>query len=290
MKALVFGANGQDGYYLDALLRREGIETVGISRSGPWRRGDVGKREDVDDAIRTLRPDYVFHLAACSTTHHDAGLENHQTIATGALNILEGASRYAPDARVFIAGSGVQFQNSGRPIDEGSPFEASSLYSVARIQSVYAARYYRSRGLRTFVGYLFHHESPLRKPSHMSKRIALAAQRIARDGHGRLEIGDPSVVKEWTFAGDVARAMLCLVRQDDVSEVVIGSGEGHSIENWLERCFSLAGLVWRDHVDLVPGFAVEYARLISRPERLRALGWSPTVSFAELAEMLMHST
>jgi hypothetical protein len=70
----------------------------------------------------------------------------------------------------------------------------------------------------------------------------------------------------------------------------LGSGEGHSIEEWLERCFELAGLNWRDHVDLVPGFAVEYARLISRPERLRALGWSPTVSFAALAEMLMHST
>jgi len=168
--------------------------------------------------------------------------------------------------------------------------EASSLYAVARIQSAYAARYYRSRGLRTFVGYLFHHESPLRKPSHMSMRIALAAQRIAREGHGRLEIGDTSVVKEWTFAGDVAQAMLRLLRQDDVSEAVIGSGEGHSIEEWLERCFSLAGLAWRDHVDLVPGFAVEYASLVSRPGRLRSLGWSPTVSFAELAEMLMHGT
>jgi GDPmannose 4,6-dehydratase len=289
MKALVFGASGQDGHYVDALLRREGVETVGISRSGAWQRGDVGKRADVEDAIRALRPDYVFHLAACSTTRHDAGLENHETIATGTLNILESAYRHAPQARVFIAGSGVQFTNRGQPIDEDANFEASSLYAVARIQSVYAARYYRSRGLRTFVGYLFHHESPLRKPSHMSMRIALAARRIAREG-GRLEVGDPSVVKEWTFAGDVAQAMLCLLRQDDVSEAVIGSGEGHSIEEWLERCFGLAGLAWRDHVDVVPGFAVEYTRLISRPERLRALGWSPTVSFAALAEMLMHGT
>src|SRR5690349_8541838 len=98
MKRLVFGAGGQDGYYLDALLRREGIEAVGVSRSGPWLRGDVGKRADVEDAIRTVRPDYVFHLAACSTTHHDAGFANHEAIATGALNILESAYRHAPDA------------------------------------------------------------------------------------------------------------------------------------------------------------------------------------------------
>jgi GDPmannose 4,6-dehydratase len=290
MKALVFGAGGQDGHYLDALLRQEGIEAVGVSRSGPWRRGDVAKRADVDDAIRALRPDYVFHLAARSTTHHEAGFENHETISTGTLNVLESAYRHAPDARVFITGSGVQFHNTGEPIDEASPFEASSPYAVARIQSVYAARYYRTLGLRTFVGYLFHHESPLRKPSHMSMRIALAAQRIARDGHGRLEIGDTSVVKEWTFAGDVVQAMLSLVRQDKVSEVVIGSGEGHSIAEWLERCFALADLSWRDHVDLVPGFAVEYGRLVSRPDKLRALGWSPAVSFAALAEMLMCRT
>jgi GDPmannose 4,6-dehydratase len=287
MKALVFGAGGQDGHYLDALLREQGVEAVGVSRSGPWLRGDVAKRADVDDAVRTVQPDYVFQLAARSTTHHDAGLENHETIATGALNVLESVYRLAPAARVFIAGSGVQFQNRGEPIDEGAPFEASSLYAVARIQSVYAARYYRSRGLRTYIGYLFHHESPLRGPSHMSMRIALAAQRIAREG-GRLEVGDPNVVKEWTFAGDVAKAMVQLVQQDAEAEVVIGSGEGHSIEEWLERCFALVGLSWREHVDLVPGFPVEYRRLVSRPARLRALGWSPTVSFAALAEMMMR--
>lgn len=287
MKALFFGASGQDGHYLDALLRKEGIESVGVSRSGDWLHADVGNRAQVDELVRAQRPDYVFQLAARSTTHHDAGPENHETIATGALNVLESVYRHAPAARVFIAGSGVQFQNQGQPIDEATPFEASSLYAVARIQSVYAARYYRSRGLRTYVGYLFHHESPLRKPSHMSKRIVLAAQRIKSEG-GRLEIGDASVVKEWTFAGDVADAMLRLVRQDELSEAVVGSGEGHSIADWLEQCFGRVGLAWRDHVDLAAGFPVEYRQLVSRPTRLKALGWSPAVSFAELAEMMMQ--
>jgi GDPmannose 4,6-dehydratase len=288
MKALIFGASGQDGHYLDALLRQSGIESVGVSRSGSWLHADVGKRAEVEELVRAQRPDYVFQLAARSTTHHDAGQENHETIATGALNVLECVHRHAPEARVFIAGSGVQFQNQGQPIDEDTPFEATSLYAVARIQSVYAARYYRSLGLRTYVGYLFHHESPLRKPSHMSMRIALAAQRIKREGQGRLQIGDASVVKEWTFAGDVAEAMLRLVRQDAVSEAVVGSGEGHSIEDWLELCFGLAGLSWQDHVDLVPGFPVEYRCLVSRPNRLKSLGWSPAMSFSALAEMMMR--
>jgi hypothetical protein len=75
-----------------------------------------------------------------------------------------------------------------------------------------------------------------------------------------------------------------------VSEAVIGSGEGHSIEAWLDRCFSLVARSWRDHVTSRPGFSAEYARLVSKPARMRALGWAPTVSFGELAAMMMAAT
>jgi len=291
MKALVFGASGQDGHYLLEHLRADRIEAVGISRSGSGHRADVAKLADVEALIRGNRPDYIFHLAARSTTRHEGGLENHETIATGALNVLESAHRHCPAARVFITGSAVQFR-VGRgdiDIDEETPFEPSSLYAIARIQSALAARYYRSLGLRTFVGYLFHHESPLRPPGHVSRMIALAAQRVAQGSGERLAIGDTSVVKEWTFAGDTMRAALMLVKQDQIAEAVIGSGEGHSIEEWLELCFGLAGLTWREHVERVEGFRSEYPRLVSRPARIRSLGWSPAVSFESLAALMMRS-
>jgi GDPmannose 4,6-dehydratase len=289
MKAVVFGSNGQDGTYLVELLSGKGIETVGVSRSGPWRQADVGCLADVEAVVRDVRPNLIFHLAANSTTRHDALFENHETIATGSLNVLECARRHCPDARVFIAGSAVQFRNSGAPIDEETPFEATSPYAVARIQSVFAARYYRSLGLRTYVGYLFHHESPRRKTNHLSKVIALAAQRIASGAEHVLDLGDISVVKEWTFAGDTMRAILCLVEQDDIFEAVIGSGEGHSVEEWLDCCFSRVGLSWRDHVRLKEGFRAEYQYLLSCPTRIKSLGWTPTVSFPALAEMMMAS-
>jgi GDPmannose 4,6-dehydratase len=239
--------------------------------------------------MREIRPSYVFHLAARSTTRHEALFENHETISTGALNVLESARRHAPAARVFIAGSGLQFRNDGAPIGEDAPFEASSPYAVARIQATYAARYYRSLGLKAYVGYLFHHESPLRKPEHLSCLIARAARRIGAGSSETLQVGDVSVVKEWTFAGDAVAAILALVDQETVFEAVIGSGEGHSVEEWLERCFGAVGRSWRDHVTLTAGFRAEYPVMVSRPRRLAELGWQPRVSFDALAAMMMRA-
>ena len=288
MTALIFGAGGQDGHYLAEACTREGIHPVTVSRNAGDVLCDVGDTSLVTALVRQHRPDYVFHLAARSTTRHDALFEHHATIAGGTLNILEAVRAHSPHARVFIAGSGVQFANDGSPIAEGAPFAATSPYAVARIQSVYAARYFRALGVNTYIGYLFHHESPRRSPSHVSMMIALAARRIAAGSAEVLTIGDAAVEKEWTFAGDVADAMLTLVRQGDVSEAVIGSGAAYSIAQWLDACFRLAGLTWSDYVRAREGFTPEYARLVSDPRTINKLGWRPKVDFTALAAMMMR--
>ena len=285
--ALIFGAGGQDGYYLNELCNQKGIETIGISRSGNWVRGDVACFDQVEHLIKQHKPAYVFHVAANSTTRHDALFENHETISTGTLNVLEAVKRHSPATKVFITGSGVQFKNSGNPISENDEFEASSPYSVARIQSVYAARYYRSLGIRTYVGYLFHHESPLRKPNHVSKMVALAVQRIATGSDEVIELGDISVAKEWAFAGDIAKGIFTLAEQDNVFEAVIGSGKSYTIEQWLECCFRLVGRNWQDHVRLKEGFKSEYPMLVSNPARIKSLGWHPLIDLKDLASMMV---
>lgn len=288
MNALIFGAGGQTGRYLAEVCTSNGVTPVGVARSGPGVRGDVGDDERVRALVREFRPAYVFHLAASSTTRHEELFGNHRTISTGTLNVLEAVRREAPDARVFLAGSGLQFVNTGAPISERDSFEARSPYAVARIQSAYAGRYFRSLGCRVYVGYLFHHESPLRKPTHVSQLVALAARRIAAGSEETLEIGDPSVEKEWTFAGDVARAIFALVAQERVVEATIGSGRTHTIEEWLDRCFRIAGRDWRRHVRPRDGFVPEYRRLVSDPSTIRSLGWAPTVELDELARMMMR--
>jgi GDPmannose 4,6-dehydratase len=292
MKALIFGANGQDGFYLRELCKLKGIDPIGVARAGgtgDCLLGNVADYGQVEHLIKQYLPIYVFHLAANSTTRHDALFENHETISTGTLNILEAVKKYSPTSKVFITGSGLQFRNTGIPISEHDEFEANSAYSVARIHSVYAARYYRSLGIGAYVGYLFHHESPHRKASHVSKMIALAAQRIATGSDELLEIGDIAVRKEWTYARDVMQGVMTLLDQDEIFETTVGSGLAYSIEDWLEQCFTLIGRDWHDHVRLRPGFVSEYKQLVSNPETINALGWHPATTFAGLASMMMSA-
>lgn len=289
MNALIFGANGQDGYYLTELCKLKRIEPIGVSRSGEWMQGDVSCYDQVEHLIKEYRPTYLFHLAANSSTKHDALFENHETVSTGTLNILEAVKCHSPETRVFLTGSGVQFKNKGLPIKETDEFEANSPYSVARIQSVYAARYFRSLGMKVYVGYLFHHESPLRKPRHVSQMIAMAVKRIAKGSDESIELGDISVEKEWTFAGDMAKGIFTLVDQDKVFEAAIGSGVTYSIENWLEQCFGIIGKDWHDYIHLRQGFTPEYKRLVSNPGTINSLGWYPTVGLKDLAEIMVSN-
>jgi GDPmannose 4,6-dehydratase len=290
MSAIIFGANGQDGYYLSNLLIRQGVEVIGVSRSnGNWLRGDVGNFDFVKNLISKHRPKFVFHLAANSTTRHDVVFENHETISTGTLNILESAHQSSAETKVFISGSGLQFKNNGLPISECDSFEANSPYSVSRIQSTYAARYYRSLGIKTYIGYFFHHDSPRRSERHLNMKIAKTALRIKGRNSEMLEIGNIDVVKEYNYAGDFMNAIWMLVNQDKVFETVIGSGKGYAIRDWLEICFSKAGLNWQDFIKTNSQYRPEFRSMISNPNTLFSLGWKPLVTIQDLAEKMMNA-
>jgi GDPmannose 4,6-dehydratase len=289
--ALIFGANGQDGHYLTEQCRAGRMQVVAVSRTSGDVVADVADYDAVASLVKQHQPAMVFHLAANSSTAHQAGFENHATISTGSLNVLEAVFQHSRHSKVFITGSGVQFENRGLPISEIDPFFAGSLYAVSRIQSVYAARYYRSLGLKTYIGYLFHHESPLRKPHHVSRVIVDAVRQIGSGRSQPIDLGDISVRKEWTFAADVARGILCLTSQDAVFEACIGSGEPYSIEDWLVECFGQIGQKWQDFVRIKPRFEAEYKMLVSNPATIKSLGWSPQTSFSELAKMMLkHQT
>lgn len=288
MKAIIFGVSGQDGFYLSALLQEQGYDVIGVSRKSVGVKVDIADYSSVEALVKQHRPDYIFHLAANSTTRHEAMFENHATIETGTLNILEAVKNNSPQTKVFISGSGLQFKNEGKPIKETDPFEARDPYSVSRIQSVYAARYFRSLGIQTYVGYFFNHDSPQRTERHMTKKIAAAAMRIGAGSMEQLAIGDINAIKEYTYAGDIVKGIWTLVNQDAITEANISSGKGYSIKDWLDQCFSIVHKDWQKHVIVNTDFISPYQQLVSDASRIHSLGWQPAVSFAELAKMMMQ--
>ncbi len=288
MTAIIFGANGQDGYYLNQLLLQQQYVVVAVSRKGNFLHTDISSYDEVSELIKQHKPDYIFHLAANSTTRHDAMFENHATISTGTLNILESVKNYSSHTKVFISGSGLQFKNENRPIKETDEFEARDAYSVSRIQSVYAARYFRSLGLKVYVGYFFNHDSPLRTERHMAKKIAATAARIAAGSNEKLEIGDMSVIKEWAFAGDIVKGIWKLVLQDAIFEANISSGKGYSILDWVKVCFTIIGKNYLDFVIEKPAFKAEYKQLVSDPSLINSIGFKTEVTFEQLAQMMVN--
>ena len=288
LKALIFGISGQDGFYLSSLLKEKGIEVIGSSRTQGIK-GDIGDLFFVEYLIKAYSPDYIFHLAADSSTKHQYLFQNHNSISTGTINILESCRIYSPESRIFLAGSAMQFKNDGSPISESTPFSASSPYSLARIHATYAGRYYRDFfGMKIFTGFLFNHDSPLRSESHINQKIVKTAQRIKAGEKLKLEIGSTEVRKEFNFAGDIVEAIWTLVNQDQITECVIGSGTSYSIREWIESCFSIVELEWKDHVILLDKFVPEYQNLVSSPDLIRSIGWDPQISFENLAQRMMN--
>lgn len=286
MNTIIFGANGQDGYYLSELLQEKGFTVYKAGRNTGI---NLLNFKDLCDQVDKIQPDYIFHLAANSTTNHNALFENHDTISTGTINILEAVKNYSPETKVFISGSGLQFVNNNKPIKETDAFEARDAYSVSRIHSVYAARYYRRLGIKAYVGYFFNHDSPRRSERHMAKKISTFAKMVAEGVDKKLEIGDINTVKEWTFAGDVVKGIYTLVQQDDLYEANISSGLGYSIKDWLDECFRVTDKEWEGHITLKNDFVAEYQSLVSDPSLIFSLGWRPETTFEQLAQMMVKS-
>jgi len=291
MTTIIFGINGQDGYYLKSILKADKHLVIGVSRSpeGDWIKGDIANYLFVEDIIKRYKPDYVFHLAANSTIQHYALFENHETVSTGSLNILESVRLHCPKAKVFLSGSAMQFKNDGLPIDEKTPFEANNPYSVARIQSVYAGRYYRSLGLNVYIGYFFHHDSPLRSDRHLNMHIIKTALKMKNGAKDILEIGNPDIVKEFNHAYDMMSAIWCLTKQEEVFEAVIGSGIGYSINNWIDICFNIIGLDRHKHMRLKSNYVADFSSLVSSPRIIKSMGWVPTYDIQSLANDMIDN-
>ncbi len=291
LRAIIFGGGGQDGYYLRKQLLTLGYIVYSFTHND-CEFGtilDVSDFNNVCNVIKDIQPHYIFHLAARSSTLHEHIFENQKAIVDGALSILEAVDRYSPDTKIFLASSGLIFKNIGQPIQENNEYVANSAYAMARLEALQIARYYRNKGRKVFVGFLFNHESPLRPPNSVARKIAIRVAEIHLGLQNTLQIGNADVIKEWMWAGDATSAMLQFVGQNNIYEACIGDGVGRSIREFAHACCDSVEISMLDCLVELPEYQVEYPYLVSDSTKIRSLGWAPKMDIQNLAKLMVES-
>ena len=340
--ALITGITGQDGSYLAELLLDKGYEVHGIiRRSSSFNTAriehlylDEGGRDMHRRRLRTLhygdmtdsssliriigevRPDEIYNLAAQShvKVSFDVPEYTADVDATGTLRLLEAIRILGLEkqCRIYQASTSELFGKVQQvPQNEDTPFYPRSPYAVAKMYSFWIMKNYReSYGMYTANGILFNHESPRRGENFVTRKITLAAARIAHNRQDKLYLGNLDALRDWGYAADYVECMWLILQQPQPDDFVIATGEYHSVRQFTTRAFARAGinLRWEGHgldekgidtatgrilVEVDPRFfrPAEVEQLLGDPAKARqTLGWNPRkTSFQELVDMMVDA-
>lgn len=311
--ALITGITGQDGAYLAKLLLTKGYKVFGLmARRGSdslWRlretgiEADVtlidGDLSDVTSLIRAMeiaKPSEVYNLGAQSFvgTSWAQPILTAQVSGVGAINVLEAVRIVNPAARFYQASTSEMFGLiQAERQDETTPFYPRSPYGVAKLMAHWATVNYReSFGLHASSGILFNHESPLRGPEFVTRKVALAVARIKLGLQSELRLGNIDAKRDWGFAGDYVEAMWAMLQQDKADDYVIATGVTTTVRDMCEIAFSHVGLDYKNHVVIDPEFfrPAEVEVLLGNPAKAIAkLGWKPHTSLHELIAMMVDA-
>jgi GDPmannose 4,6-dehydratase len=211
----------------------------------------------------------------------------------GTLRLLETIHQTGLQCRFYQASSSEMYGSTPPPQNEFTRFHPRSPYACAKVFGHQLVVNYReSYGLHGSCGILFNHESPRRGETFVTRKITRAAARIKLGLQDKLYLGNLDARRDWGFAGDYVRAMWMMLQQDTADDYVIGTGESHSVREFVELTFSYLELDWREFVAIDPRYfrPAEVDYLHADPSKARqVLGWEPEVSFEELVVMMVES-
>jgi GDPmannose 4,6-dehydratase len=314
-KALVTGITGQDGSYLAEFLLSKGYEVHGIIRrtSGVNQSrinhlcndeeimdkrffphfGDLDNSSGIFDIIQSVQPDELYNLGGQSHVGMSFETPEYTGDVSGlaVTRLLEAIRKSNKSCRFYQASSSELFGSTPPPQSEDSPFHPRSPYAVSKIYGYWAAVNYREAyGLHANNGILFNHESPRRGEDFVTRKITRSVSRIVAGNQKKLLMGNIDNRKDWGFAPDYVECMWRILQQDEPDDFVIGTGENHSVKDFLELAFGYVGLDWKKFVEIDPKFFrpadVNYTQAdASKAKRL--LNWSPRVNFEEMVSIMM---
>ncbi len=311
-RALITGITGQDGAYLAKFLLEKGYEVYGTYRrlSTPnfWRLqyleifdkvnlipADLVDSASLVEAIKISDPDEVYHLAAQSFV----GASFEQPVATGMITglgvtrMLEAIRQVNPNIKFYQASTSEMFGGrSERPLNEEDVFAPASPYAAAKLYGYWLTRIYRE-GYNMFCcnGILFNHESPLRGLEFVTRKISNAVAKIAFGIEKEVRLGNLEARRDWGYAPEYVESMWLMMQQKEPDDYVIATGETHSVKEFAEKAFEVAGLDWQEYVKVDKRFfrplEASYLRGDSTKAR-KKLGWRPRVKFNELVKIMVE--
>ena len=312
-RALITGVTGQDGAYLARLLLDKGYQVYGmVARRGSdalWRLRELGADEavtllagDVTDvssllrAIEQAQPEEFYNLAAQSFVDKSWDLPSVtvQTTGMAVLNVLEAIRCTDPKIRFYQATSSEVFGRVQAPVqDESTPFHPRSPYGVAKAFGHWLTVNYReSHGMHASSGILFNHESPLRGPEFVTRKISAGAARIKLGKQDKLRLGNLDAKRDWGYAGDYVEAMWCMLQQDAADDYVIATGRNATVRDFCRIAFAHAGLDYEKHVEVDPALfrRAEVDAVLGSATKAKAkLGWVPKTSLEQLVAMMVDA-
>jgi len=316
-KALITGITGQDGSYLAELLLSKGYEVHGLIRRSstfntiriegiyvdPHRSdarlylhyGDLSDSGQISNIIYNIKPDEIYHLGAQSHVRVSFDIPEYSgdITALGTTRILEAVRRSGNGIKFYQASSSEMFGGALPPQNEGTPFQPRSPYACAKVYAYWIARNYRE-GYRIFAcnGILFNHESPRRGETFVTRKITRGIARILSRKETHIYLGNLSAKRDWGYSPEYVECMWRMLQSAPPDDYVVGTGEAHSVEEFLNLTFSYAGLDVEKHVKIDPKYfrPTEVESLVADTSKARrALGWDPKIKFRDLAKIMVDA-
>lgn len=316
-RALLTGITGQDGSYLAEFLLTHGYEVHGLIRRtstfntarlehiyqdphNPAVRlflhyGDLSSGEQLNNLIYNLEPHEVYHLGAQShvMVSFDMPEFTGDTTGLGTTRILEAIRRSGIETKFYNASSSEMFGSSTPPQNESTPFHPQSPYGAAKVYAHWMTVNYRE-AYKIFAsnGVLFNHESPRRGETFVTRKITRAVARILAGKQESLYLGNLDAKRDWGYAPEYVEAMWKILQQDEAGDFVLGTGEEHSVREFVEEAFSYARLDWREYVKIDPRYIrpAEVDCLIADSSKARReLSWQPRVAFRDLVRIMVDA-
>jgi GDPmannose 4,6-dehydratase len=314
-RALITGITGQDGSYLSELLLAKDYEVHGIVRrvalEDPDHRlsrllaiqnrlvlhaASLESYASLHRVIAEVQPQECYHLAAQSFVSYsfDDEFSTLNTNINGTHYLLAALKALAPECRFYFAGSSEMFGKVEQtPQDERTLFHPRSSYGISKVAGFDLTRNYREAyGMHASSGILFNHESPRRGFEFVTRKITAGVARILAGKSNELRLGNLDAKRDWGHAREYVQAMWLMLQQAEPDDYVIGTGECHSVREFVDLAFTRAGLDYRKHVkaDKQLFRPAEVNLLSANPAKARSvLGWRHTTTLPELVREMVDA-